>query len=311
MHTINELKDRLLSDLKEIAEKMSVGNFKRLSKQDLIYKILDQQALTPSAAEQSEAARVAAASVAPTPRTPAKAASRRVAPSTTEQPFSDMAPPATNRARRGAVREPVVEIAAPKETVEIFDSIEGLALVPANHATGAALANEPVPHEPVTQSATETAAEVLNGNPPEGIIEDPAEVNTAGRLDRPRRERVDRAGRPITEQRAAEMAAEKAAVEAAAAEAAANPTENGAESREGNADNRRRDGGSGFGDRRDNRENRADRFERDNREGGRDSREQRPARQEQQPRNDQPRNDQPRNDQPRNDQPRNDQPRND
>ncbi|MFC7667791.1 Rho termination factor N-terminal domain-containing protein [Hymenobacter humi] len=52
MHTINELKDRLLSDLKEIAEQMNVGNFKRLSKQDLIYKILDQQALTPGAAEQ-------------------------------------------------------------------------------------------------------------------------------------------------------------------------------------------------------------------------------------------------------------------
>ena len=306
MHTINELKDRLLSDLKEIAEKMSVGNFKRLSKQDLIYKILDQQALTPSAAEQSEAVSVAAAPTAPTPRTPAKAASRRATPSTAEQPFSDMAPPATSRARRGTVRESVVVIAAPEETVEIFDSIEGLALVPANHATGAALANEPVP-----QSAPDTAAEVLNGNSSEGTAEAPAEVNIAGRPDRPRRERVDRAGRPITEQRAAEMAAEKAAVEAAAAEAAANPTENGVEPREGNADNRRRDGGSGFGDRRDNRENRADRFERDNREGGRDSREQRPARQEQQPRNDQPRNDQPRNDQPRNDQPRNDQPRND
>ena len=312
MHTINELKDRLLSDLKEIAEQMNVGNFKRLSKQDLIYKILDQQALTPSAAEQSEAAPVAAAPVVPTPRTLAKAASRRVTPSTAEQPFSDMAPPATSRARREAVREPVAVIAAPEETVEIFDSIEGLALVPASHATGAALANEPVPHEPVTQSASETAAKVLNGNSPEGTAEAPVEVNTAGRLDRPRRERVDRAGRPITEQRAAEMAAEKAAVEAAAAEAAANLTENGAESREGNADNRRRDGGSGFGDRRDNRENRADRFERDNREGGRDSREQRPARQEQQPRNnDQPReNREPRNDQPRNDQPRNDQPRN-
>ena len=51
MHTINELKDRLLSDLKEIAEQLNVGNFKRLSKQDLIYKILDQQALTPGAAE--------------------------------------------------------------------------------------------------------------------------------------------------------------------------------------------------------------------------------------------------------------------
>jgi transcription termination factor Rho len=47
MYTLNELKDRLLSDLKEIAEQLNVGNFKRLSKQDLIYKILDQQAILP------------------------------------------------------------------------------------------------------------------------------------------------------------------------------------------------------------------------------------------------------------------------
>ncbi|RZK51335.1 MAG: transcription termination factor Rho, partial [Hymenobacter sp.] len=48
MYTLNELKDRLLSDLKEVAEQLNVGNFKRLSKQDLIYKILDQQALLPA-----------------------------------------------------------------------------------------------------------------------------------------------------------------------------------------------------------------------------------------------------------------------
>ena len=48
MYTLNELKDRLLSDLKEIAEQLSVGNFKRLSKQDLIYKILDHQATLPA-----------------------------------------------------------------------------------------------------------------------------------------------------------------------------------------------------------------------------------------------------------------------
>lgn len=47
MYKIEELKDRLLSELKEIAEQLGVKNFKKLSKQDLIYKILDQQAVTP------------------------------------------------------------------------------------------------------------------------------------------------------------------------------------------------------------------------------------------------------------------------
>ncbi len=49
MYTIDELKLRLLSELKEIAEQMGVKNFKKLAKQDLIYAILDQQAITPEA----------------------------------------------------------------------------------------------------------------------------------------------------------------------------------------------------------------------------------------------------------------------
>ncbi|RDV17002.1 transcription termination factor Rho [Pontibacter diazotrophicus] len=48
MYNIDELKDRLLSELKEIAEDLGVKNFKKLSKQDLVYKILDQQAVTPT-----------------------------------------------------------------------------------------------------------------------------------------------------------------------------------------------------------------------------------------------------------------------
>jgi transcription termination factor Rho len=45
MYTIDDLNVRLLSELKEIAEEMGVKNAKKLSKQDIIYKILDQQAI--------------------------------------------------------------------------------------------------------------------------------------------------------------------------------------------------------------------------------------------------------------------------
>ena len=45
MYTIDELNVRLLSELKEIAEGMGIKNAKKLTKQDLIYKILDQQAV--------------------------------------------------------------------------------------------------------------------------------------------------------------------------------------------------------------------------------------------------------------------------
>lgn len=50
MYNIEELKIRLLSELKEIAEELGVKNFKTLKKDDLVYSILDQQAITPEKA---------------------------------------------------------------------------------------------------------------------------------------------------------------------------------------------------------------------------------------------------------------------
>jgi transcription termination factor Rho len=49
MYTIDDLNVRLLSELKEIAEGMGVKNAKKLTKQDLIYKILDEQAVSGGA----------------------------------------------------------------------------------------------------------------------------------------------------------------------------------------------------------------------------------------------------------------------
>lgn len=47
MYTIEELEIRLLSELKSIAEEMGLRNFSKLTKRELIYKILDQQAIIP------------------------------------------------------------------------------------------------------------------------------------------------------------------------------------------------------------------------------------------------------------------------
>ncbi len=47
MYNIEELRIRLLSELKEIAEELKVKNFKSLKKDELIYAILDQQAILP------------------------------------------------------------------------------------------------------------------------------------------------------------------------------------------------------------------------------------------------------------------------
>ena len=54
MHTIDDLNLRLLSELKEIAEQMGVKNAKRLTKQDLVTKILEIQVSGASIAPEPE-----------------------------------------------------------------------------------------------------------------------------------------------------------------------------------------------------------------------------------------------------------------
>src|SRR5688572_17002559 len=64
MYTIDDLNVRLLSELKDIAEELGVKNAKKLSKQDIIYKILDQQAVAgDSAAEKKSSAPATSSSV--------------------------------------------------------------------------------------------------------------------------------------------------------------------------------------------------------------------------------------------------------
>ena len=63
MYSIDDLNVRLLSELKEIAEEMGLKNYKKLAKQDLIYKILDQQAVSgekPVENKKTEMAKVEA-----------------------------------------------------------------------------------------------------------------------------------------------------------------------------------------------------------------------------------------------------------
>ncbi|MEI7803032.1 MAG: Rho termination factor N-terminal domain-containing protein, partial [Bacteroidota bacterium] len=47
MYDILQLNDMLVPELHDIAEKLQLADHKKLSKQDLIYKILDKQAVSP------------------------------------------------------------------------------------------------------------------------------------------------------------------------------------------------------------------------------------------------------------------------
>jgi transcription termination factor Rho len=48
MYDILQLNDMLLPELHDVAEQLSIPNYKKLNKQDLVYKILDSQAVTES-----------------------------------------------------------------------------------------------------------------------------------------------------------------------------------------------------------------------------------------------------------------------
>lgn len=71
MYNIEELRIRLLSELKEIAEEMGVKNHKSLKKDDLIYAILEQQAITDESSLPKKRPTVADVPAVPTESTPA------------------------------------------------------------------------------------------------------------------------------------------------------------------------------------------------------------------------------------------------
>ena len=54
MFEITQLKQKKLSELQVIAEKLKISKFKTLKKLDLVYKILDYQASNPEINEQKE-----------------------------------------------------------------------------------------------------------------------------------------------------------------------------------------------------------------------------------------------------------------
>ncbi len=54
MYDIVQLNDMLVQELRDLAESLSLKGYKRLNKQDLIYKILDQQALASQNAKSAE-----------------------------------------------------------------------------------------------------------------------------------------------------------------------------------------------------------------------------------------------------------------
>jgi transcription termination factor Rho len=102
MYNIDQLNDKLLSELKEIAETLGIKSYKKLAKEELVYKILDQQAILP----EVEAPKLI---VAPK-RTPVA----KVNQETKSTPVAKRIPIAEASAKPVAPRKPVVELSFDK-----------------------------------------------------------------------------------------------------------------------------------------------------------------------------------------------------
>ncbi|MBG8552701.1 transcription termination factor Rho [Hymenobacter guriensis] len=185
MYTIDELKDRLLSELKEVAEQLQVGNFKKLSKQDLIYKILDQQAITPAEQLPQKKAPGRKAPAAPV-AAPAPAAVAAV-------PTSEQPAPAPAAAPETAPAE-AVAADGPERPIKVYQRPErrtradkpaagrsnGRAAVLESEAAGALVDEQPAATAPETADASapeapapKVAAEVV-ARPVAVAVEAPA-----------------------------------------------------------------------------------------------------------------------------------------
>src|SRR4051812_784596 len=69
MYTIKELEALLLSELKDIAAKIDVKDYKRDTKEQLVYKILERQALLPESELPEKKIVVAKSPISPSPAT--------------------------------------------------------------------------------------------------------------------------------------------------------------------------------------------------------------------------------------------------
>src|SRR5215471_3640295 len=102
MYDIIQLNDMLVPELHDIAEHLSIPDAKRLNKQELIYKILDKQALAPTTssngADKPKRKRIVKASTA----------------NTTEEAEVMTEAPKVERVRK-EVKHPVKEKAVPEE----------------------------------------------------------------------------------------------------------------------------------------------------------------------------------------------------
>ena len=118
MLDILQLNDMLVPELKALAEKIDLKGYKRLSKQDLIYKILDHQALVGKPEVEKSAP---APKKAPARKAPAKKAPAKKAPAKAEENKKRTASPKPKRGPKQAAKKEDAPKEEAKETKEVTE----------------------------------------------------------------------------------------------------------------------------------------------------------------------------------------------
>lgn len=137
MYDISQLNDMLLPELLDVADGLHIDNAKKLDKQELIYKILDKQALTGNgkaakaeAGEKPRRRRIVKATTANS--TEEAVVEDTAAPAPEEKPARAAAPRKEEKPRRGRKKaeepQPVLEMPlepAPENTIETINTSDG------------------------------------------------------------------------------------------------------------------------------------------------------------------------------------------
>lgn len=144
MFDIIQLNEKLLPELKDIAKKMSIESFDQLKKQDLIYKILDHQALNPDINFESMGIDAPEkVEIAKKPRAAAKSKEKPTA-KTEEAPETKKAKPAPKASTESTVdsgNRPKRQRVIPQRSEE---EMEAAALVYQPHSVGAEKVRKPL-----------------------------------------------------------------------------------------------------------------------------------------------------------------------
>ena len=197
MYDILQLNDLLLPELKELAEKLNLSGYKRLGKQDLIYKILDHQAISASKAapavvveeETASATEPVEAKKEPKKRGPKPGGNKNVAvvAAQNEQNDSESAPeipetPASEVAAEGSVEN------------DIIVNVRGLTINKKKKINPVHVkipeANFDQPERPIVQNVAKQQEADFTGNKEENLERRPIrkidKLDKADRIERPR-----------------------------------------------------------------------------------------------------------------------------